>query len=132
MLKDMQAQLQDEADHDEELYDKMVCWCETNDKEKTKAIADEKQLISDLTAAIEEYTAKDKQLTTDIANLETEIAANKKALDEAAGVRAKELAEFNQDEKDMIASIGSLKGAVVTLGKHNSASALVQREALMQ
>jgi hypothetical protein len=26
------------------MYDKMVCWCETNEKEKTKAIADAEAL----------------------------------------------------------------------------------------
>merc|ERR1719487_2506530 len=115
ILKDMQESLQSEADNDAELYDKIVCWCETNDKEKTKDIADGNQQIADLTAAIEEYTAKDKQLTTDIGATKAALAKNKKALDEASAVRAKELAEFNANEKDMIASIGSLKGAVVTL-----------------
>merc|ERR1719478_1068271 len=67
MLKDMQTTLQEEAENDQELYDKMVCWCETNDKEKTQAIATAGQQIKDLTAAIEEYTSKDQQLTTDIA-----------------------------------------------------------------
>merc|ERR1719331_2642013 len=66
ILKDMQESLQSEADNDQQLYDKIVCWCETNDKEKTKAIADENQQIADLTSAIEEYTAKTQQLTTDI------------------------------------------------------------------
>merc|ERR1719387_2238359 len=89
-------------------------------------------MIKDLTAAIEEYTARDAQLTTEIATLKASIAKNKKALEEAAAVRAKDLADFNQNEKDMIASIGSLKGAVITLGKQNPGSALVQRETLAQ
>merc|ERR1719428_1351672 len=54
-----------------------------------------------------------------------------KALEEAAQVRAKQLAEFNQDEKDMIQSIGSLKGAVTSLSKHNP-SALLQRDAVVE
>merc|ERR1719327_689477 len=40
LLKDMMEQLEKEAEEDEEIYEKMACWCETNDKEKTKAIAD--------------------------------------------------------------------------------------------
>ena len=36
LLKDMQAQLEKEGEEDEEDYDRMVCWCETNEKEKTK------------------------------------------------------------------------------------------------
>jgi len=131
LLKDMQAQLEDEKKNDAELYDKLVCWCTTNDKEKTKAIKNENQQIADLTAAIEEYTSRDGQLTTQIATLKSAIAKGNKALEEAAQVRAKQLAEFNQDEKDMIQSIGSLKGAVTSLSKHNP-SALLQRDAVVE
>merc|ERR1719453_840382 len=57
LLKDMLKQLEKEAEDDEEIYDKMACWCETNDKEKTKSIADAEARISDLTTKIEELTA---------------------------------------------------------------------------
>merc|ERR1719316_647534 len=58
LLKDMLKQLEKEAEEDEAIYDKMACWCETNDKEKTKAIADAEARISDLTTRIEELTAQ--------------------------------------------------------------------------
>eukprot|EP00429_Kryptoperidinium_foliaceum_P079508 CAMPEP_0176214862 /NCGR_PEP_ID=MMETSP0121_2-20121125/16387_1 /TAXON_ID=160619 /ORGANISM="Kryptoperidinium foliaceum, Strain CCMP 1326" /LENGTH=67 /DNA_ID=CAMNT_0017553957 /DNA_START=73 /DNA_END=272 /DNA_ORIENTATION=+ len=29
LLKDMNKQLEKEAEEDEEIYDKMACWCET-------------------------------------------------------------------------------------------------------
>ena len=38
LLKDMLKQLEKEAEEDEEIYDKMACWCETNDKERTHRI----------------------------------------------------------------------------------------------
>merc|ERR1719387_1519775 len=119
MLKDMVAELENEAKKDQELYDKLACWCETNDKEKTKAIEVANQVIKELTATIESNTAKGKQLETDIKNLKAETAANTAALEEATAVREKELAEFNQNEKDTISALQSLKGALVTLGKHN-------------
>merc|ERR1719463_582041 len=81
LLKDMKAQLETEAANDAELYDKLVCWCETNDKEKTKAIADGEQKIADLTASIEELTGKSAKLNTEIASLEKEVAKNSQALD---------------------------------------------------
>eukprot|EP00971_Amphidinium_carterae_P156332 3099319-Amphidinium_carterae.1 len=34
--EDMLKQLEKEAEDDEEIYEKMACWCETNDKEKTQ------------------------------------------------------------------------------------------------
>merc|ERR1719194_132760 len=95
LLKDMVGQLEKEAEEDEEVYETMGCWCETNDKEKTKSIADAESRIADLTAAIEEYTASSARLNTEIENLNKEIAKNGVALDQATALRTKQLAEFN-------------------------------------
>jgi len=120
LLKDMLKQLEKEAEEDEEIYDKMACWCETNDKEKTKAVSDAEARISDLTTKIEELTAQSARLNTEIANLNKEVAGNQKALDAATAIRTKQLAEFNGEEKDLLESISALKSAVTVLSKHNS------------
>jgi len=120
VLKDMLKQLEKEKEDDEEIYEKMACWCETNDKQKTKAIADAETRISDLTNKIEELTANSARLNTEIKNLEQEVAKNQAALDKATSIRQKELAEFNAEEKDVLQSISALKSAVTVLSKHNS------------
>jgi len=119
LLKDMLKQLEKEAEEDEEIYDKMACWCETNDKEKTKSIADAEARIEDLTSKIEELTANSARLGTEIKNLEKEVAANQAALDQATAIRQKQLAEFNAEEKDLLESISALKAAIVVLSKHH-------------
>jgi chromosome segregation ATPase len=129
LLNDMQKQLQKEAEQDEEAYEQMVCWCETNDKEKSKAVTLAGQRITQLESDIEAYSAKVTQLTTDIETLTEQVTELDQSLDKATEVRDKELAEFNAEEKDMIQSITSLKGAVVTLSKANSE---VQTESLLQ
>merc|ERR1719443_683056 len=116
----MLKQLEKEAEEDEEIYDQLACWCETNDKEKTKAIADAEAKIEDLTTKIEELTATSARLNTEIKNLEKEVAANQEALDQATAIREKELAEFNAEEKDLLQSISALKSAVTVLSKHHS------------
>merc|ERR550537_1107344 len=63
LLKDMQAELEAEAKADQEVYDTFACWCETNEKEKTKAIADAEAKIKDLNLMIEELTAASARLT---------------------------------------------------------------------
>ena len=118
------AQLEKEAEEDEETYEKVACWsrvcldtktrfgfgcpekarsleiltvllrqplvagsdhvaslvrCETNDKEKTAAIAEAEARITDLTSTIEELTATSARLNTEIKNLEAEIAKNQEA-----------------------------------------------------
>merc|ERR1719240_1384466 len=105
----------------------MGCWCETNDKAKTKAIADGEQMTNRLVAAIEDHTANSARLNTEISNLEKEVAKNSDALDKATALRKKELAEFNAEEKEMLGTISSLKSAVIALSKHHSAS-LIQTE----
>jgi len=127
LLNDMVKQLEKEAKEDDETYDTMQCWCETNDKGKTTAIADGESTIEQLTAAIQSFTALSSKLTTEIGNLETELAANNDALEKATAVRKKELAEFNAEEKSSLSTIASLKGAVGALAKHHDA-ALLQTE----
>merc|ERR1719211_541372 len=124
LLKDMLKQLEKEAEEDEEIYDKLACWCETNDKEKTKSIADAEAKIDDLTSKIEELTAASARLNTEIKNLESEVAKNQEALDKATAIREKELAEFNAEEKDSLEAISSLKAAITVLSKHQGGAFL--------
>jgi len=123
LLQDMLTQLEKEADTDKEMNDKMVCWCTTNDAEKTKSISEAEARITDLTAKIEEYTATSARLNSEIKKLEKEIAKNQKALDKATGIRQDELGEFNGEEKDLLQSISSLRGALTVLEKHQGGSA---------
>jgi len=127
LLKDMLKELEKEAEKDEEIYDKMSCWCETNDKEKTKAIADAEAKIDDLTSQIEELSASSGKLAAEIKNLRKEASAGQEALDKATSLREKQLAEFNSEEKDSLQSIAALKAAIVVLKKHQGASFLQQK-----
>merc|ERR1719482_1312091 len=120
LLKDMLKQLEAEGEEDEEIYDKIACWCETNDKEKTKAIAEAEEKIAALTTTIEEMTAQSARLGTVIKNLEKEVEKDQQALDQATAIRKKQLAEFNEEEKDLLESIAALKAAITVLSKHHS------------
>jgi len=128
LLKDMQKQLEVEQEEDQKVYDEVACWCAKNDEEKTEAIKNAEQSITQLTARIEELTAQSARLNTEIANLNKEIASNNQSLDTATALRQKQLAEFNAEEKDLLQSITSLKAAITVLSKHNSS--FVQQDAL--
>jgi len=126
LLKDMLKQLEKESEEDEEIYDQLACWCETNDKGKTKSIADAETRIKDLTVQIEELSAASARLNGEIKNLNKEVEDNQNALDSATTIREKELAEFNAEEKDLLQSIDALKNAIQVLSKHNNAGAFLQ------
>jgi len=124
LLKDMTKTMESEQAEDEKIYDKLACWCETNDKEKTKAVKDAQKKVEDLTTQIEELTASSSGLSTEIDNLQKEVAKNSAALDKATALREKQLAEFNAEEKDLLQSITALKAAVTVLSKHHKGSLL--------
>merc|ERR1719221_1179421 len=95
----MLKQMEKEAEEDEDIFDKMACWCEVNDKEKTKSIKDAEARIAELQVQIEEDTAISSRLNTEIKNTAAEVAQDQEALDEATAIRKKELAEFNEENK---------------------------------
>jgi hypothetical protein len=64
--------------------------------------------------------------------LNSDVAEKTAALEQATSIRDKELAEFNAEEKDMIQSITSLKGAVITMSKAHGESALLQVKELLK
>merc|ERR1719446_630277 len=115
----MLKQLEKEAEEDEEIYDALACWCETNDKEKTKAIADAEARIKDFETKIEELTATSARLNTEIEGLNKEVADNEEALADATKMREQQLKEFNAEEADALNSIELLGGAIETLSKHH-------------
>jgi chromosome segregation ATPase len=132
LLKDMLKQLEKEAKDDEDIYDKLTCWCQTNDREKTKSIAEAEAKIADLTTRIEELSAGSARLNTEIRNLENEVAKNQESLDKATQIRQKQLSEFNGEEKDLLESISALKAAITVLSKHHGGSFLqIQRSSAL-
>merc|ERR1719181_1263631 len=102
LLNEMKTQIESEAAADADMYEKMGCWCTTNKAAKTAAVTAAQQTITELNAAIRGAAAKAAQCEVDIKQLTKDIAANKKAIEEATGIREKEEAEYRTNEKDMI------------------------------
>jgi hypothetical protein len=125
LLRDMQAQLEKEAEEDEEVYDKTVCWCKTNDREKSTAIKEAEARIADLTTTIESTAADSARLKTEIARHEVELAQSEKSLADLTAIREKQAAEFTGEEKDMLQSIKALQSAVRVVSKHHSGGAVL-------
>merc|ERR1719265_2866689 len=116
LLNDMIKQLEKEADEDEEIYDKLACWCETYDKEKTKSVKDAEGKINDLTHQIEEMSAQSGRLNAEIKVLKGELAEDMDALEQAKAVRANELAKFNEQDKELSVAIEGLSTSIQSSG----------------
>merc|ERR1719183_3054735 len=102
------------------IYEKMTCWCEVTEKEKTASIAAAEATIDESTAAIEENSALSAQLKTEIENLKSEMAKAQGAIDEATGLRESEREEFEAENKELLETIDALDRALEVLGKHQS------------
>merc|ERR1740138_962943 len=100
----------------------MVCWCETNEKEKKKAVADAEALDKELSAEIESRAAKFGEQATEIARLKQQIAEDTASLKKATAIREKESAEFSETEKDLMQSVTNVKNAIEVLSKHHASS----------
>jgi len=122
LLKDMSGQLQKEAEEDAAVKEQYDCWCESGSRTKTSEISNNEDRSKQLTSSIAEGAANSARLSTEIANLEKEVAANTDALQMATTLREKQLVEFTADEKSMMGSISELKGAVDTVAAKHEGS----------
>ncbi|CAK0869820.1 unnamed protein product, partial [Prorocentrum cordatum] len=105
-------------------YDKMVCWCETGEKEKTAAIAAAEVKITDLESKVE--AAPGGELATNIKALKEQIADDTAKLKEATAIREREAEEFRGDEKDMVQALTNLNNAIAVLSRHQGGASLLQ------
>merc|ERR550537_145227 len=121
LLKEMQVTLKKEMDEDEELYEKLACWCSNNKYEKNEAIEAAEAEIASLEAKIEALTAKIAELKTLIAETTAELEKDKEELATATEIRQKQLKEFHGEELDAIQNVENLKAAIIVLGKHHAA-----------
>ena len=132
LLTKMKEDVATEGAADTDAYNKLACWCETNDREKSQAISDAEAKIKDLTAAISGYTAESGQLKTEIEQLTKDIAATEKSLQEATELRAKENEAFTGEEKELLGLIAALEKAVGVIGKNHGEESFVQVKAMVQ
>ena len=68
------AKVSEEGKAEAATYDVFACFCKSKTDEKTKAISEEEQTLSDLQSEIKKLSAKRDQLDQDIQDLTEEIA----------------------------------------------------------
>merc|ERR1719271_1233077 len=124
----MKDQLAADAKSDEELFEKLGCFCATNKKDKTEAVSMAEKSIVSLKGTIEELTAKSAELSSAITRLDGEIAKAQAALDQATSIREKENGEFTDSEKELMESLASCTAAIETLGGANAFLQVSARE----
>jgi len=119
LMEEMKAQLESDAEKDQEMADKLQCWCKTNTAEKEKAIKDGDAKTDELVSIIEENSARKAKMDATIKQQKKEIAAFRDSLAKAEEIRAKEQAAFRDSDVELVKTITNLKMAIQVLGKHH-------------
>jgi len=129
LLQDTKAELENELDDDKAVYEKMTCWCNSNDEEKVAAIAAGKAKIAELESSMGAGASKIAELKQKRKETLDEVNADHKALTDASAMRMKENKEFQASETDYLEAIDAAKNAIVVLGKHNPSLAQLRSAA---
>lgn len=137
LLQNLKKEVEAEGEKHKEMYEKYMCYCETNEAATSKNLEDEKAHLGKLESAIKEYEGSNAQLTADIAELQEELEEDTKGMEKATGVRKSEATSYAAESNDMKVSIQSLDKAIPAIKKGmegGAAAALLQpaRGALLQ
>jgi len=124
LLQDTKAELEKELDDDKAVHEKMTCWCNSGNADKTAAIAAGKAKIAELESSMGADAAKIAEKKEKRKETLDEVNADHKALSDATGLRMKENKAFQASETDYLEAIKASADAITVLGKHNSLAQL--------
>lgn len=128
LIKEMKTQVEAEGREDDKAYEKYSCWCKKTDGEKSDAIESAGNRIESQTAFVQEATAKEGQLNTEVDALEQDIEEDQTALQSALAIREKENEEFVATSEDMKETLAALANAIKVLESVNLAQTPMHKE----
>merc|ERR1719364_321818 len=113
----MQVEIEAEAEESKAMYEKFMCFCDSNIARTTKEIEDGTELVGQLESEIKGLTGANAQIDSELTELESEIKENQKSVDEQAGVRKEEAAKFAEESTETKNSIAAIDKALPALKK---------------
>mmetsp|Transcript_42070 Transcript_42070/g.91666 ORF Transcript_42070/g.91666 Transcript_42070/m.91666 type:complete len:685 (+) Transcript_42070:73-2127(+) len=131
LLEGMMAKATEEKKEEEVKFSKFSQWCDDTDASKSKAIAEEKRMIEQLTAEIAKLSADVSHLTNEIAGLDNDVTVAKTDIKAATEVRGQERSDYAATHRDYSESLDAMDRAIAVLNK-NSADSKQTEESLLQ
>jgi len=122
-MQDMQKELEAEGEKEKELYDKFMCFCETQESELSAASEKASTAIQELGAKKEADAAAKAGIEQELAEHKSDRDSAKQDLEEATNIRSKEVAEFTASSAEMKANIAAMASAIPALEKGLSGGA---------
>jgi len=127
LLQSMQKKVTEEGESEKELFDKFMCYCTNGKGDLEKSIADADAKVPAVGSEITVGEEKLEQAKGDLTGAQTDRAAAKEAMAQAAGIREKEAAAFGAAKAEDDINIAAIAKAVAALEK-GSAGSFLQTE----
>jgi len=126
LLQNMQKEIEAEGAKEKELFDKFMCFCSSNNGELTKASADGKAKIEELSAKLKSEEAEKVSTAQELIGHKSDRASAEDDLSKATMLREKEATEYAATKADMETNIAAMAGAIPALEKGMGAASLMQ------
>lgn len=117
MLTALKAKVESEAEKEEELYKKYMCYCKTSSGTLQASVADAEGKIPEVSSTIEESEAQKTQLEDDLVKHKADREAAKESMAEATAMREKEAAAYAGLKAQYGDDITAIEKAVAALEK---------------
>eukprot|EP00933_Yihiella_yeosuensis_P078973 TRINITY_DN90_c0_g2_i2.p1 TRINITY_DN90_c0_g2~~TRINITY_DN90_c0_g2_i2.p1 ORF type:complete len:677 (+),score=226.92 TRINITY_DN90_c0_g2_i2:86-2116(+) len=108
LLQDMKSQLEKEAEADEEVDEKMKCWCNENQKTKTQLATDSQDEVKRLESTISSSRLESVRLSAEITNTEVELGKAETSLSSAETQHKKQKEAHEKEVAELKDNIKSL------------------------
>lgn len=129
MLQQMQERVEAEAAKEKELYDKYMCYCKNSGGDLGHNIAEAETKAPQVASGIEEAISQLAQAKADTKQHQSDRAAAKAAVAEAASLREKENVAFVKVSTDLKTNVDAINKAVAALNKGLSGAFLQSKAA---
>merc|ERR1719265_1446767 len=129
LLQEMMVKSKADGERDTELFGKFKCYCDTNEAEKTKSVADLTKSAELLGSEIDQLVADNAKLSKENAQLEMEMGDNERTRTSANNLRTKAKEDFISEEADMKNAMGQMDQAILTLSAIGADEAAEEKEA---
>jgi len=123
LLETLKGKTLDEQKHEQQIYDKYACWCETTSTRKANDIVEAQGQMRALGQRILKLKGKIATRTAEIAELAENIADNENQQEQLTAVRQKQNAEYMESSDEVKQALAALQDAIAVLAK---ATTLVQ------
>merc|ERR1719253_990182 len=129
LLQKMQTEVSAEQARDDDLTEKFVCYCKTNDGALEASTQELRDKIPQIEAAIKEAESQKETLAQELAQHKADRASAQEAIQAATAQREKDAAAFAAESGDLKANIGACGKAIDAVSTGMAGSFIQSRAA---